>query len=125
MAQSLSKLFVHIIFHIKNYNCQIRKLEKDELFAYMASIIKDNESIPILINGVEDHVHILCIMSKNISLARIVEEIKLHSSRWIKTKDRYYAQFAWQGGTEDFQLVHHYMIKQKTTLQNRKHIIKR
>ena len=97
MAQSLSKLFVHILFHIKNYNCQIRKPEQDELFAYMASIIKDNESIPILINGVEDHGHILCIMSKNISPARIVEEIKRHSSRRIKTKGRYYAQFAWQG----------------------------
>ena len=104
MAQSLSKLYVHIIFHVKNNNCQIRKLEKDELFAYMASIIKDNESIPILINGVEDHVHILCIMSKNICLAKLVEEIKRHSSRWIKTKGRYYAQFAWQGGYGEFSV---------------------
>ena len=104
MAQSLSKLYVHIIFHVKNNNCQIRKLEKDELFAYMAAIIKDNESIPILINGVEDHIQIFCIMSKNISLAKLVEEIKRHSSRWIKTKDQYYAQFAWQGGYGGFSV---------------------
>jgi len=104
MAQSLSKLYVHIIFHVKNNSCQIRKQEKDELFAYMASIIKDNESIPILINGVEDHVHILCVMSKNISLAKLVEEIKRHSSRWIKTKDKYYTQFSWQGGYGGFSV---------------------
>ena len=104
MAQSLSKLYVHIIFHVKNNNCQIRKLEKDELFAYMAAIIKDNESIPILINGVEDHIHIFCIMSKNISLAKLVEEIKRHSSRWIKTKNKYYSQFAWQGGYGGFSV---------------------
>ena len=72
---------------LKTFYNVIRKLEKDELFAYMAAIIKDNESIPILINGVEDHIHIFCIMSKNISLAKLVEEIKRHSSRWIKTKN--------------------------------------
>ena len=104
MAQSLSKLFVHIIFHIKNSSCGIRNQEKQELYAYMGSIINDNESIPILINGVENHVHILCVMSKNISLAKLVEEIKRHSSRWIKTKDKYYANFAWQGGYAGFSI---------------------
>ena len=47
----------------------------------MGSLIKDNDSIPILINGVDDHVHILCVMSKNIAMAKLVEEIKRHSSR--------------------------------------------
>jgi REP element-mobilizing transposase RayT len=59
--------------------------DKKELYAYMGSIIKDSGSIPILINGMSDHVHILCIMSKNIALAKLTEEIKRHSSRWIKT----------------------------------------
>lgn len=104
MAQSLSKLFVHIIFHIKNNSCAIRPPEKHELYAYMGSIIKDNASIPILINGVEDHVHILCVMSKNIALAKLVEEIKRHSSRWLKTKDVHYAQFTWQGGYGGFSV---------------------
>lgn len=83
MSQSLSKLFIHIIFHIKNPDVKIRKQDKNELYAYIGSIIKDNESIPIIINGVEDHIHILCIMSKNIALAKFVEETKRHSSRWI------------------------------------------
>lgn len=104
MAQSLSKLYVHIIFHIKSNSCEIRKQEKDELYAYMGAIIKDNESIPFLINGVEDHVHILCVISKNISLAKLVEEIKRHSSRWIKTKSNYYSKFAWQGGYAGFSV---------------------
>ncbi|MCD6112553.1 MAG: transposase [Bacteroidales bacterium] len=98
MAQSLSKLYIHIIFHIKNPYAEIRKEDKNDLYAYMGSIIKDNNSIPILINGVEDHVHILCVMSKNISLSKLIEEIKRHSSRWIKTKNPHYSKFSWQGG---------------------------
>jgi putative transposase len=104
MAQSLSKLFVHIIFHIKIPATYIRNAEKDELYAYMGAIIKDNKSIPILINGVKDHVHILCVMSKNISLSKLVEEIKRHSSRWIKSKGRHYINFAWQGGYGGFSV---------------------
>ena len=98
MAQSLSKLFIHIIYHIKRNSCTIRKQEKDELYAYIGSIIKDTGSIPIIINGVENHIHILCVLSKNIALAKLLEEIKRHSSRWIKTKSNYYSNFAWQGG---------------------------
>ena len=98
MAQSLSKIYIHLIFHIKNTSVFIRDEEKVDLYAYIGAIIKDNESIPIQINGTKNHVHILSIMSKNISLAKFTEEIKRHSSRWIKTKDSYYNKFAWQGG---------------------------
>ena len=103
-AQSLSKLFVHIIFHVKNNSCIICTGEEHELYAYIGTIIKDNESIPILINGMKDHVHVLCVMSKNIALAKLVEEIKRHSSRWIKKRDIHYKSFAWQGGYGGFSV---------------------
>ncbi len=98
MAQSLSQLFVHIIFHVKTTSVVIREQEADELYAYIGSIIKDRQSIPISINGVGDHIHILCILSKNVALADFLEDVKKYSSRWIKTKDNYYKTFAWQGG---------------------------
>ena len=118
MSQSLSKLYVHIIFHIKSPSTKIRKEEKSELYSYIGSIIKDNESIPIMINGVEDHVHILCVMSKNIALAKIVEEIKRHSSRWIKTKGSHYKKFAWQGGYGGFSVSQSLHDKTKQYIQN-------
>lgn len=70
----------------------------------MGSIVKDNGSIPIIINGTEDHVHILCVMSKNIALVKLVEEIKRHSSRWIKTLNPKYRQLHWQGGYAGFSV---------------------
>lgn len=85
MAQSLSKLYVHIIFHTKNNQILIGKDIEEELYAYIGGVIKANQSIPIRINGIENHIHILAIMSKNIALAKFVEEIKRNSSRWIKT----------------------------------------
>ena len=118
MAQSLSKLFVHIIYHIKNTSVKIRTEDKDALYAYIGAIIKDKDSIPILINGVDDHVHVLCVMSKNISLAKLVEEIKGNSSRWIKTLNPYYEKFAWQGGYGGFSVSPTLYEKTKKYIEN-------
>ena len=104
MAQSLSKLYVHAIFHIKYNSPIIRKQEEMELYSYIGAIIKSNDSIPIIINGVEEHIHVLFVMSKNIALAKIMEEMKKNSSRWIKTKSKYYSNFAWQGGYGGFSV---------------------
>lgn len=103
MAQSLTKLLVHFVFHIKN--CEIREAEFTELYAYIGAIIKDNDSLPLIINGVANHLHILCVLSKNIALAKLVENVKRHSSRWIKTKDeQYYQNFAWRAGYGAFSV---------------------
>jgi len=125
MSQSLSKLYVHLIFHIKDSLLPIKTEDKNDLYAYMGSIIKDNESIPILINGTSDHIHILCVMSKNIALAKLIEEIKRHSSRWIKTRKSYYKQFAWQGGYAGFSVSQSLHDKTKEYIQNQEEHHKR
>ncbi|MHC1703182.1 MAG: transposase [Tenuifilaceae bacterium] len=118
MAQSLSKLYLHLVFHIKNQYAPIQDQDKKELFAYMGAIINDNDSFPILINGTRDHVHILCVMSKNISLAKLTEEIKRHSSRWIKTRGKNYEKFAWQGGYAGFSVSQSLHDKTKKYIEN-------
>jgi REP element-mobilizing transposase RayT len=118
MAQSLSKIYIHLVFHIKKASPTIRPDHKNDLYAYMGSVIKTNDSIPILINGTEDHVHILCIMSKNISLAKLTEEIKRHSSRWIKTLDPHYTKFGWQGGYAGFSVSQSLHDKTKQYIAN-------
>lgn len=104
MSQSLSQLYVHAIFHVKNNECLIRPQDDEELYAYIGGVIKLSKSIPIIINGIENHIHVLCIMSKNICLADLMEDIKRNSSRWIKTIDIYYKDFAWQGGYAGFSV---------------------
>lgn len=118
MAQSLSKLFVHLIFHIKSNSTIIRDSEKKQLYAYIGSVLNSNESIPISINGTSDHIHILCVMSKNIALAKLVEEVKRHSSRWIKTLDHFYESFAWQGGYGGFSVSPSIHDKTKRYIEN-------
>jgi REP element-mobilizing transposase RayT len=97
-------LYVHIIFHIKHEQVFIRPEEEKELYAYIGGIIKQNASESIKIGGVQNHVHILAEMSKNISLSKFLEEMKRNSSRWVKTKDVHYKNFAWQGGYSGYSV---------------------
>lgn len=103
MAQSLSQLYIHIIFHTKGKNI-INDTDKDNLYSYIGGVITHTGSVPIRINGMPDHVHILCILSKNISLAALVKDIKTSSSKWIKDLNPSYAAFEWQRGYAGFSV---------------------
>jgi len=75
-----------------------------QLHSYLAGILKAYESPAILINSVPDHIHILFRLSKNYSLARVVEEIKKQSSKWMKEIKEGHNKFAWQTGYRAFSL---------------------
>ena len=120
MSQSLSKLYIHAIFHVKHNQSLIKPEHDNQLYAYMGGVIKLSNSIPIAINGTENHIHILCIMSKNISLADFMEQIKSNSSRWIKTLDTHYREFAWQGGYAGYSVSQSQVNVVKKYIENQK-----
>ena len=98
MPQSLVQNYMHIIFSTKNLSPLITTEYEDELYGYMAGISKKLESPSIKIGGHLDHVHILCSLSKNISLIEYCKNIKAHSSKWMKTKHASLSDFYWQDG---------------------------
>ena len=48
--------------------------------------------------------HILCCLSKNLALAKLVQEIKKTSSNWVKSKGEALGQFQWQLGYGAFSI---------------------
>ncbi len=98
MPQSLAGIPVHCIWSAKDCQTFIRPEIEKELFSYMASIFRAYESPALTINGTEDHVHSLTILSRKITVAKLIEEVKKSSSKWIKTKGALYKNFYWQSG---------------------------
>ena len=98
MAQSLSKVYVHITFSTKHRYPFIDNAIEQELWAYLGGICKALECNPIRVGGHSDHVHICCLLSKKITQVKLLEEVKTESSKWIKTKGRQYEKFYWQDG---------------------------
>ena len=77
---------------------------EQELHAYLGGICNRLESQSIIVGGYIDHIHILCKLSKKIPLKKIIEKLKSHSSKWIKTKGKSYENFYWQDGYGAFSV---------------------
>ena len=104
MGQSLVKNYVHIVFSTKHRQELILPPVEEELHAYLGGTCKKLECQPIKVGGYTDHVHILCMLSKKIALMKLLEEVKSHSSKWIKTKGEAYENFYWQDGYGAFSV---------------------
>ena len=104
MGQSLVKNYVHIIFSTKHREPLILPQIEDELYKYLGGICKQMECTSIRIGGYLDHVHILCMLSKKIALMKLLEEMKSHSSKWMKTKGIMFKNFYWQNGYGAFSV---------------------
>jgi REP element-mobilizing transposase RayT len=104
MGQSLVKNYIHIVFSTKYRQALISDYIESELHAYLVGICNKLSCQVIKIGGCSDHVHILCLLSKKIALMKLLEEIKSHSSKWIKTKGKQFENFYWQDGYGAFSV---------------------
>ena len=121
MAQSLSKIYIHLIFHIKTTSPKIRENDLERLHNYIGKLVKTTGCAEIKAGGVGDHVHVLFILSKDVTISQIVEEIKRNSSRWIKNLDPvYYHFFAWQGGYAAYSISQSVVDKTLQYIANQK-----
>ena len=104
MAQTLVCLRVHVVFSTKDRRPMITPEVEPELYAYMGGTAKNLDSPCLAAGGTSNHVHLLISQSKNISLSRLMEEIKKSSSKWIKTKSPTLRTFGWQDGYGAFTI---------------------
>ena len=98
MPQSLARLHIHLVFSTKHRTPVIHDGVRESLHRYMAVVLKNYRCPPVLINSVEDHIHILFNMARTVSISQTVEEVKTTSSKWIKTQGTELATFDWQNG---------------------------
>ena len=98
MPQSLSKVYVHIIFSTKNRQNLIDNRIENSLYEYLGGICKGLECNPVRVGGHKNHVHLFCLLSRKVAQMKLLEEIKKQSSKWIKTKGQAYSNFYWQDG---------------------------
>ena len=120
MAQSLAKIVIHIVFSTKHRQPIIPSDIRQELEAYLAGTLQQIDSPPIQVTCVADHAHILCCLSRTLTLAKLVEDVKKSASKWIKTKSSALQQFHWQNGYGAFSVsqsnvpaVRQYIVSQE------------
>ena len=68
MPQSLSAVYIHLVFSTKDRRPLLRdKPTRDALHSYLGGVSKQLDCPPILVGGVEDHVHLLARFARTIT----------------------------------------------------------
>lgn len=99
MPQSLSNILLHVVFSAKERRPFLQDPAiRQELFKYSNGILKNLKCPSLIINGVADHVHILCQLARTIAVADLLKELKTSTSVWIKTQSKDLEFFQWQAG---------------------------
>ena len=121
MPQSLSQLYVHLIFSTKHREPLLLSPVREAAHTYLAAVLNNQDSPALKVGGMTDHVHALFRLSKNLALAKVVEEVKTSSSKWVKTQGRRLPNFHWQSGygafsvsAADVEEVVEYITQQET-----------
>ena len=105
MAQSLAKILLHLVFSTKERRPFLRdKLLREEMHRYLGGILAHLDCQPLVIGGVEDHVHLLFVHARTATVADVVKELKRGSTVWLKTKSPELPEFAWQNGYGVFSI---------------------
>jgi len=104
MRQSLSKLYVHLIFSTKHREPLLIPSVRGALHAYMANVLKNQDCPALKVGSTRDHAHLLFGLSKNLTLAEVVEKVKTSSSKWLKTQERALHAFHWQNDYGGFSV---------------------
>ena len=120
MADTYSKIYIHVIFAVKGRQNLISTKWDDELYSYITGIVKNKGQKLIRINGMPDHLHLLLGIKPDLALSDLVRDIKSNSSRFINNKKWINGKFEWQQGFGAFSLSHSQLTSAIRYIDNQK-----
>jgi putative transposase len=97
MPSTHTSLKYHIVFSTKERCTFIDVKWRDRLHAYLGGIVRSLDGVALAIGGVADHVHLLVGLNATHSVAQIVREVKVASTKWVHSEIQL-PIFSWQEG---------------------------
>ena len=104
MAQSLAKLYIHLIFSTKNRERVLPDDLRPALHDYMGGILRDLGCIAVEINTEPEHTHALFILARTAALSDVVGHLKKGSTNWLQQQRPELREFHWQNGYGAFSV---------------------
>lgn len=98
MANTYSKIYLQIVFAVKNRDALLRKPWRNDVFAYMAAALNKRGNYSLAVNGSFDHVHLFFDYKGKELIRDLVREIKKSSNTFIKDRKLTRFKFQWQSG---------------------------
>ena len=120
MAGTFSQIYIQIVFAVKGRSDLIHAEWKEELYRYIAGIIKGKGQKPIIVNGMPDHIHAFVGLRPSMAISDLVRDIKNNSTNFVNASRFVTGQFCWQEGFGAFsysryqvETVYSYILNQE------------
>lgn len=120
MAGTYSQIYIQYVFAVKGRDNLLQKPWRENLFKYMAGIIRNQGHKTIIVNGNSDHVHVFLGLKPSSSISDLVRDIKSESTKFINDNRFVRGRFSWQDGYGVFsyshsqiESVYNYILKQE------------
>lgn len=116
----MAQIYIQVVFAVQGRQNLLQKEWRAEVFKYMAGIIKNKGQKPIIVNGVEDHVHAFIGLKPAMALSDLIRDVKNNSTNFINDNHWVKGKFNWQEGYGAFsyghsqiETVYNYVLKQE------------
>lgn len=102
MANTYTQIYLQFVFAVKGRQSLLRDNFREELHKYITGIVGNRKQKLIAINSVPDHIHILLGFGTTITIADLIHDIKIASSKFINNNRWVSGKFSWQEGYGGF-----------------------
>lgn len=106
MAGTYSQIYIQAVFAVKGRANVLLPEWRQEVFKYMAGIIKGKGQKSIIVNGVGDHVHVFVGLRPAMAVADLVRDVKAGTTNFINGCGWLRQKFEWQEGYGAFSYSH-------------------
>jgi REP element-mobilizing transposase RayT len=98
MAHTHTCNLIHCVFSTKGRADLIPDPKK--VWQYVGGIAREKQILLLAVGGTANHLHLLISLPPTITLAKVIQEFKGNTSRWLNETSR----FAWQEGYSAFSV---------------------
>lgn len=126
MTHTFSQTYYHLVWSTKHRQPFITPNVKDPLYHYLNGIIENKKCKLHIINGMPDHIHLLISLPLTMTVPELVQQIKVSSTKWLRSQFSNLKQFSWQEGLgafsvgySNFDSVKNYISNQEQHHQNK------
>ncbi len=120
MANTYTQIYIHYVFAVQNRKSLISPKWENELYKYITGIVQKYEHKLLIVNGVQDHLHILVRMSPKQSSSDLMYNVKRSSSMWINDNKLVQHKFNWQEGFGGFSVSNNEVASKIKYIENQK-----
>jgi len=121
MAKTFTQIYIQYVFAVQGRDNLLRDTFREEVFKYMAGIIREKKQKPIIVNGTSNHVHVFVGLKPNMLISDLVRDIKNNSTNFINSNRWLPGRFSWQEGYGAFSYGHSQLEQVYNYILNQQH----